>query len=90
MPEMVKSSRLQSARKCSFCLGRVMQFPTTEALELNELLSALKLDSVKLVVLNLHSSVSASTITPPEVYRELTTRFPHAVNVGKYLICWRE
>jgi hypothetical protein len=56
----------------------------------NDLLNALKLADVKVVVLNLHSSFSASTITTPEVYRSLTTRFPHAARVGKYLVCWRE
>lgn len=54
-----------------------------------ELLHTMHLSSVNVVVLNLRSTFSGSTITP-EVYQDLAALFPHAAKVGgKYLVFWR-
>jgi hypothetical protein len=57
-------------------------------LDTAQLLQAMRLNSVRVVVLNLRSTFSGSTLTP-EVQRELASRFPHSVKVGRYLVSWR-
>jgi hypothetical protein len=64
--------------------------PTSDdgTLSTDALLRTMQFDSVHVVVLNLGSLFSLSTLTP-EVYRELGTRFPHAARIDRYLVYWR-
>jgi len=57
-------------------------------LQSDELWRAIQLDSVRLVVLNLDSTFSASTITP-KVREKLATLFPNTQTVGNYEVHWR-